>query len=127
MAEQTPEQKLAAEKAAADALQATADADVAAKASQAVADAAAADQAAAKAKASAAAVTPLALNIVRATAEGRPPIQLGERRSFEPVHGRIQNPITLDWFEGKPVKVEVDAWIMVQYYNEEQKLRLNEE
>lgn len=127
----TPEQ-IAAEAAAAEATanaeaKAKADAEIKAKTEAAAADAAALKAAQDKAKLSAAAVTPLALAMLQKEGAGLPAIRLGERRILQPVHGRIQNPVTLQWFESDPVKVEVDAWVLGQYYAEDQKLRLNEE
>lgn len=124
MADQTPEEKAAAEAAAA--LLAATDTVAVAKAAQDQLDAAAAVAKAAE-SAKAAKVTPLALNIAKANLQAKPPIALGERRSFRPKHGRMQNPVTLEWFLDKAVKTTVDAWIMTQYYAEEPRLVLDEE
>ncbi len=135
MADKTPEQIAAEEAAAAAKAEAeanaqakkTAEADLKAKTEQAAADAAAAKAAAEKAKLSAMAVTPNAVAKLVKDAAGHPPIAVGERRMFIPVHGRIQNPLTLQWFEGQAVKATVDDWIIGQYYAEEPRLRLSED
>jgi ATP-dependent Clp protease ATP-binding subunit ClpA len=135
MADKTPEEiKAAAAAAAAQAeakaneeAKAKAEADLKAKTEQAAADKDAAQAAQEKAKLSALAVTPNAIAKLVKDAAGHPPIAVGERRMFIPVHSRIQNPLTLQWFEDQAVKATVDDWIIGQYYAEEPRLRLSED
>lgn len=72
--------------------------------------------------------TPVAIHKELSDSKGhRAPIELGQIVTVRAVFGRIQNPNTQDWFDtDTPKKIEVDPWIMAQYYTDPARLAVDE-